>query len=388
MGTRHPFGGGIADWVFAPDSNHVPVLSAGAAITAWSSQQGGTQITNLSVDPAGATPVTGVLTSDGTDGYAYGEIPIFYGPEDVTVLWLSADGGPRTAVGSIDSAGLAGAVSTQLAQHVSAVNPHQTRLGDLADTSFPSTLPAGAVPVWNVTTQLWEISTASGLNPNLFVQVGGGSVVRVPEADVVTVGQEWRSPAGDRSAAPNLWQASWNSGSAGVPAWALAAYLNGYGELRARSPRDLGIPFRIERRSSGATGDLFQVVNEVGAVLAWINSKGHLRAPNLGRSIPFTAVGTLTANPGKFVWFNDTGADLVLRSIRFWLDTVGTTTSTFDVNDNGTTLYPSGKPSLASGVQTVQLSTAFTIVAGHRITIDVDAAGTGAKDLTAQLELW
>lgn len=388
MGTRHMFGGGSADYVITTDSTFVAKLTPGAAVTAYNARTGGTQYLNLSLDPAGATIVTGVVASDGTDGYSPGEIPVFYGPEDITTLWISADGGPRVRLGSLDILDDAGATAIQLGQHVAAPNPHGTTMGGLADAAFPSPIPTGGYPVWNQTTAKWEISTAGGLNPNAFVSVNGGSVIRVAEGNTTLVAEEWRGPAGNRDTAPNLVQASWNSGTAGAPVWALGWYANGYAELRARATRDTGVAFRIERRSSGATGDLFQVVDQAGAVLAFITSKGQVRAANLGRTIPFTAAGTLTANPGKFVFYNDSGTDLVLRSIRFSLDTAGSTTSTFDVNVNGTTLYPTGKPTLAASATTSLLATAFTIANGQKISVDVDAAGTGAKDLTCQLELW
>lgn len=388
MATRHPFGGSIADYVIDADSTLVATLQTGASITAWNARTSGSQYLNLSLDPSGTTLVTGVTSSDGTDGYSPGQIPIFYGPEDVTLLWISADGGTRVAIGAIDSAQAAGELAVAFAQHTTATNPHSTTMGALADADFPTPVPTGGYPVWNQTTGKWEISTADGLNPNLFVSVDGGSVVRVAEGDTALIAQEWRGPAGDRDAAPNLNQWSWNSGTSGSPVWSLGAYVNAYAELRARATRDAGVAFRIERRASGATGDLLQIVNEAGTVLAYINSKGQIRANNLGRTIPFSAAGALTANPGRFSYWNDTGGDLVLRSIRFTLDTAGTTTSTFDVNDNGVTLYPSGKPTLAGAALTALYSTAFTIVAGHKITVDVDTAGTDAEDLSCQLELW
>lgn len=388
MGTRHPFGGGIADWAFITAGNGAVTATAGVAITAWSAQQGGTQYTGLSLDQAGLTPVTGVITSDGTDGYGLGEIPVFYGPEDVFVLYLSGDGGPRVAVGSIDTAALAGSTTLQLQQHITAVNPHGTGFGDLSDVAFPGTIPAGSIPVWNDTTQEWEVSTATGLNPNSFVAVAGGSIVRVAEGNTALVAQEWRGPSGNRDTAPNLTQWAWNNGTAGAPTWALGAYVNPYGELRGRSTRDTGVPFRIERRASGSTGDLWQVVTETGAVLAWVNSKGQMRAPNLGRSILFSAAGAVTANPGKFSWWNDTGTDLVMRGYRFTLNTPGTTASTYDINLNGTTLYPTGKPTMAINATTVQAAASFTIPAGQRITIDVDVAGASSADLSAQIEVW
>lgn len=388
MGTRHPFGGGIADYAISSDSTLVATLQPGVSITAWNARTGGSQYLNLALDPAGTTLVTGVTTSDGTDGYAAGEIPILYGPEDVTLLWISADGGPRVAISALDAAQLAGALAAAFDQHVTSPNGHGTTMGALADAAFPSPIPAGGYPVWNQTAGKWEISTAGGLNPNLFVSVAGGAVVRVAEGDTTLIAQEWRGPAGNRDAAPNLNQWAWNSGTSGTPVWALGAYVNSYAELRARATRDSGVAFRIERRSSGANADLLQIVNEAGVVLAYINSKGQIRAANLGRTIPFTAAGALTANPGKFAYWNDSGTDLVLRSIRFTLDTAGSTTSTFDVNLNGATLYPSGKPTLAASALTVLLSTAFTIPAGQKVTVDVDAAGAGAQNLTAQLELW
>lgn len=390
MGVRHPFGGGIADTVIdtADEFSNAAILQPGASITAWNAREGGQQYLNLSSDPAGSNPITGVVASDGTDGYGKGAIPIFYGPDDVTQLWISADGGPRVSLDSIDSGQQAGALVGQFNQHVTATNPHGTTMAALADANFPDPVPAGGYPVWNDVTGKWEISTAGGLNPNSFVSVGGGSIVRIPEGNSTLIGQEWRGPAGNRDAAPNLGQWAWNSGSSGTPTWALGAYVNGYAELRARSTRDAGVAFRIERRSSGAAGDLLQVVNESGNVLAFINAKGQIRAANLGRTVSFTAAGALTANPGKFAWWNDTGTDLVLRSIRFTLDTAGSSTSTFDVNVDAVTLYSGTKPNLAAGATTSRSATAFPIASGARITIDVDAAGAGAQNLTAQLELW
>lgn len=383
---RHPFGAGVADWVFDDGSTDAPVFAGGATLTFYNAKDSGTRYEQLALDAAGTTIVAGITSSNGGDGYRKGQVPLFYGPDDdTTTMWMSADGGERVLISSVDSGALAGQVNAAFAQHVAAQNPHGTSFGSLSDTSFPTTIPAGSVPVWNDTTHLWEVSSATGLNPNSFVKVVGGSIVRIPDGDTTTIGEELRAPSGTRTG--NLMQFAYNTGSNGAPVWSLGSYVSPYGELRARATDDARIPFRVERRASGATADLLQVVSEVGAVLAWINSKGLVRAPNLGRSVSFTSTGAVTANPGKFSWWNETGVDLTLRSIRFTLDTAGSTTSTFDVNDNGSTLYPTGKPTLGSGVTTVQLSTSFTILAGHRLTVDVDVAGTGAQNLAAQLEL-
>jgi hypothetical protein len=370
------------------NDSDVPILQGGASLTFWNAKDGGLQHTDLSLDAAGETPLTGLLSSDGTGGYRKGQVPSFFGPPDVTYMWMSADGGERVLIVAVDTADIAGAIAQQFSNHLSQSNGHNTTMGDLSDVDFPATIPPGSVPVWNDTEQKWEAATATGLNPNSFVKTAGGSVVRIPDGDTTTVGQEVRAPAGSRVGAANTFQGAWNSGSNAVPVWALGFYLNGYAEGRARATADDRVAFRVERRTAGATGDLFQAVNESGNPLAWINSKGHIRAANLGRSVTFTAVGALSTGVGKFVWFNDTGADLILRSLRFWLDTVGSTPSVFDVNRDGVTLYASGKPTLAASAQTLLVAASFTVAAGQRLSVDVDSAGTGAQNLTAQLELY
>lgn len=77
-----------------------------------------------------------------------------------------------------------------------------------------------------------------------------------------------------------------------------------------------------------------------------------------------------------------------IRRIWLTLGTAGSTTSTIDINKNGTTLFASGKPNLTSG-QTVSSefvpgTTAFT--ATDYFTVDVDAAGTSAADLVIHFE--
>ncbi len=94
--ARYPFGGDIASFVYDIDSDdNKPVLSGGQTVTLWSARTAGSQITDLSTDISGAEPITTVTVDDGTGTYGRGVVPIFYGPNNVTEMWASANGGPR-----------------------------------------------------------------------------------------------------------------------------------------------------------------------------------------------------------------------------------------------------------------------------------------------------
>lgn len=100
--ARHMFGGGIADWVFDEDAENQPVLQGGAVLTFWNAQTGGTQHTDLALDPDGDTPVTEVTSSPGGAGLRVGQIPVFYGPDGVNRMWAAADGGERALMVAAD----------------------------------------------------------------------------------------------------------------------------------------------------------------------------------------------------------------------------------------------------------------------------------------------
>jgi hypothetical protein len=93
--ARHMFGGGIADWVFDEDAENRPVLQGGAVLTFWNAQSGGSQYTDLALDVDGNTPATEITSSLGGAELRVGQIPVFYGPDGVTRMWASADGGER-----------------------------------------------------------------------------------------------------------------------------------------------------------------------------------------------------------------------------------------------------------------------------------------------------
>lgn len=92
---RHTYGGGIADWAITHNASGQTLLLGGATITFWSAETGGLRYIDLTADPDGTQPITQVLTSDGTDGRALGQIPPLYGPPKVKRMWAAANDGPR-----------------------------------------------------------------------------------------------------------------------------------------------------------------------------------------------------------------------------------------------------------------------------------------------------
>lgn len=186
MATRHPFGGGVDDWIFAENVDNVPILQGGAVLTFWNAREGGTQYTDITADVDGATPIVSLVTSSGGDGYRIGQIPVFYGPPDVTTMWVSADGGERVAIDSIDIGDLAGKAQQDLATHVSGRNAHGTGLGDLddAEVGAPESRAVGTVVGWNGSAFVMltpaQTSGALLLNPPLVGGVYVGNIAIPP----------------------------------------------------------------------------------------------------------------------------------------------------------------------------------------------------------------
>lgn len=83
--ARSDFGGTPGDtiWGERPDGT---AYFTGGTITCWSAQTGGTQYTDLLLNGAAVTQI--VVGDDA-------QIPVFQGPDGITSLWISADGGPR-----------------------------------------------------------------------------------------------------------------------------------------------------------------------------------------------------------------------------------------------------------------------------------------------------
>jgi hypothetical protein len=159
--SRHPFGGGIADYVFAAGGGGVVTVAGGATLQFFNAQTGGSAYTDLAEDAGGATPLSTVTSYTGSSpGTAAGDIPVFYGPPGIRWMWASADGGPRKLMFANDLAeAVQAAVSASLV----------TNKGDLL----------------------------AGLNAGELGRLGIGSTGQVLTADPTqTLGMRWAAPSG------------------------------------------------------------------------------------------------------------------------------------------------------------------------------------------------
>lgn len=98
--ARYPFGATISDWTFGTatvsGTTQLAQVADGVSVTFWTAEVGGLQLTDL----LGADGVarSAIVSSDGTDGRAKGQIPPFQGPDGVRLMWAQAGTGPRSII--------------------------------------------------------------------------------------------------------------------------------------------------------------------------------------------------------------------------------------------------------------------------------------------------
>ncbi|MEU5111721.1 hypothetical protein AB0G64_09495 [Streptomyces longwoodensis] len=83
--ARYRFGG-IADYVISKGTGNAAVLMPGTTVTCWNASIGGTQYTDLT-DTDGTTPLASLVAD------ANGAVPEFFGPDDITEMYLDGNGG-------------------------------------------------------------------------------------------------------------------------------------------------------------------------------------------------------------------------------------------------------------------------------------------------------
>lgn len=393
--ARYNFGLGPADWTFSIGAGDVAVVTGGVVVTLWSQPSGGAQLTDL-LDAADV-PITEVTTGDGTI-LPKGAIPRFKGPEGVAVLWADAGAGVRYLLVTTDLGDLIPTVTSigaSLTSHLSATNPHSSRLQDLTDVTAP-TPSDGQVLIYSGTTNKWEPATTVGLPAvtlNTVQTIVAAKTLQIPEGDVTSTTLSIRIPTGDRSTAPDTFGAYLNVGTIGSPIWRRVTYLNEYGALRVIAHAANQVPVRIKVYDGSQSAHLTEWTDLSNNAMSWVEPDGRMRAPNLGHTFAVSVSGTVAVSTGKHRVYNDTGVGLTIRSVRASAGTAPTGASILvDVNKNGSTIFSTqaNRPAIAAAANTsgkVTNMNVTTLADGDFLTVDVDqiGSGTAGADLVVQI---
>ena len=328
--TRRRFGGGVADWAFTLTSQNVPVLDPGSTITFWSASAGGTQYTDL----AGAVDGSGAIsTVTAGIGATAGQIPVFYGPDEITWMWMSANSGSRVLIECNDmTSGGAMLAGAQTFTDTKTFGPHTS-------------------------------------NANVRVVIN---------AELTGMGTD----------VLQAWSGT-DTGTGGARQKTFA--LNARGEMRAAA----SIATSVAARFKAATGQSQHLVEQTDAsdvVLAWWEPDGRWRAPNLGHTFTWNVLGNISVRTGVHRIYNDTGVTLTIRAVRTTVNTApsGQVIRT-DINKNGTTIFTTqgNRPSIAIAANTSKVTNmdVTTLADGEYLTYDIDQVGSGTvgADLLVQV---
>lgn len=393
--ARLVFGGGVADWSFAIDAvTNAAILTGGVQVTFWDQQTGGVRYTDL--QNANGAAATSVTTSTGLDGMALGQIPLFFGPDNVFEMWAEAGGGPRSLITAANLGSHLGPIRAQLEAHVSSAvqNPHGTTLASLPDVAGMASKTTG---------QVLAVGNDGMIRPTTVVGLSGQ--VTVGDDQTVTGRKTFESqaaPAASRvivnaaeTQSVDVFQV-WSGADVGTgTAKQKTVAFSSKGEARFKAARGDGTAVRFQAQTN-QTANVFEQADSSGTTVARMEANGSWRAPNLGRSLMFTRNGTLTAGVGTFMWTNDLGVPMTIRSVRASVGTAPTGASVIaDVNVNGTTIFgsPGNRPTITASSVTSGKGTAMSVVAvpdGATVTVDIDQVGSilAGADLTVQVEVY
>lgn len=210
MALRHKFGMSPADWVFTAGTGGEAILQGGVAVTFWNAQTGGTQITDLLTADENMTPISQVISGDGSS-IPLGVIPEFWGPEGVTELWADAGGTGRAKMTATDFGDTINQVETNTAQ-LASLAVTVTGFSTVATTGEYDDLTGAPVLALVATTGSYnDLSNKPPLGLQVVQKLGGSWPVRAtsaPDASrmAMWVGPEPAPPAGGSYAQANdLW---------------------------------------------------------------------------------------------------------------------------------------------------------------------------------------
>lgn len=180
---RHRFGASSADTTQSVGEGNAAIFEPAHTLWVYDAKTGGTRLTDLSSDAAGTLPITEVVSG------ASGGIPEFYGPLDVTDLWISSASGAspeanertllaasdlKTDIDALDAA-VDGVVIEAGVQTINGIPPDASGDVDLAPESLS---PAAATQA-----EIQELQDR--IYVARVVQVGGGYPPRPSDADYV-----------------------------------------------------------------------------------------------------------------------------------------------------------------------------------------------------------
>lgn len=390
---RLMFGGGPQDVYLVTDQEGDLQAGDGIVIRFYATEFGdGNPYTDLT--DMNDQAITFVTTSTGLDGRAPGAIAPFKGPDGVFAMWGAAAGQPRFLFTASNLGELLGPIREQYLQHVSQSNGHSTRLAHLLGVNGEVVEEAPDGHVVTKVAGLWSAAAPTG--------GGGGGVAGVTlDTDQTITGQKTVDAAAAEPAlrvraavtgqTANIFEAYSGTDTGQGAVRQLATYLTSAGELRAIAPKTTATPLRVKGQP-GQTANIGEITDTANVAKSWWAANYAFYAPNVGRTVTLTQTGDVTAGAGTSTWYNDTGVALTIRSVRASLTTAGSTTTTVDVNLNGTTIYTTqaNRPSMTSAAMTSGKNTGMAVQQvpdGGYLTVDVDAAGTGAEGLTVQIDL-
>jgi hypothetical protein len=397
--ARHSFGGDLAAWTMTAGGGNVATLVGSATVTFWTAQTGGTQHTDLRLDAAGTQAADHIDSSSGSDGLTIGTIPMFWGPDEVVSMWASANGGPRMLIlandipAVVNSQGAAlSSLSSSVAEHITANNPHATKLVDLSDITV-GTPTDGQVVAYDAASGKFIVKTVAGLSGAVTLagaQTITGAKTVGPLADVNAQRLQVYAEATGQVADLMTFYSGTDTGYGG--ARQRTTYFNEKGEYRGIAAAANSVAARVKGQP-GQTAHVFEITDTGNNPLAWFEPDGRLRAPNLAHIITLTVAGNLSVGVGKARIYNDTGVQLSIRSVRASVGTAPTTQSILiDVNKSGTTIFTTqgNRPAIAAGSNTsgkVTNMNVTTINDGEYLTVDIDQVGSGTvgADLVVQL---
>lgn len=271
--TRYLYGG-TADYALVAgdvdsDGLRAVRLKPAAELRLYSAPdgEGGTEHTDL-LDYSGTPVPAGGLRAD-----TRGAMPLTYGPDGVTIMYMSAGGGPRRAVQPVDAATLA-----QQAQ-VLAEQAQATAQAALAAAGSGGG-SGGAVASVNGRTGNVVLSASDVAA----LPAGPGGIITIPPGDLTTAALKVRIPAGDRAAAVDTSAVELNVGTDAAPTWRRVFFVNEKGLPRIIAPTPTDVMFRIKLYGPEHSADAAQLTDLDNNPLTGIRADGRIYAPNVGNA--------------------------------------------------------------------------------------------------------